>query len=64
MNLILQRLESFFTFENPFLKKEIYYIGGNDVLPPPLSKNEEEDVLLRLPDDSEARAVLIEHNLK
>ena len=64
MNLILQRLESFFTFENPFLKKEIYYIGGNDVLPPPLSKNEEEDVLLRLPDDSEARAVLIEHNLR
>jgi len=44
---------------------EIYYIGGNDALPPPLSKEEEQELLLRLPkEDKAARAMLIERNLR
>ena len=42
----------------------VYYVNGPDVLPPPLSHEEENEVLARLPDDEEARATLIEHNLR
>lgn len=45
------------------LENEVYYIGGNESLPPPLSHDEERQMLLRLP-DNEARSVLIEHNLR
>ncbi|WP_077622098.1 RNA polymerase sporulation sigma factor SigE [Sediminibacillus massiliensis] len=44
---------------------EIYYIGGNEALPPPLSKEEEFELLKRLPvGDKAARAMLIERNLR
>lgn len=49
------------------LKKadEIYYIGGSEALPPPLSKTEEQSLLKKLPTgDKAARAVLIERNLR
>ncbi|MBE7042306.1 MAG: RNA polymerase sporulation sigma factor SigE [Ruminococcaceae bacterium] len=43
----------------------IYYIGGNDVLPPPLSAEAEGECIYRLNQgDEEARDVLIEHNLR
>jgi RNA polymerase sporulation-specific sigma factor len=45
--------------------KEVYYIGGSEALPPPLSKDEEEILLNRLPKgDEAARAILIERNLR
>ncbi|MDF2945900.1 MAG: sporulation sigma factor SigE [Bacillales bacterium] len=45
--------------------KEVYYIGGSEALPPPLSKDEEEILLNRLPNgDEAARAILIERNLR
>lgn len=44
---------------------EIYYIGGSEALPPPLSKQEEQELLILLPKgDKSARAVLIERNLR
>ncbi|MEN1966964.1 RNA polymerase sporulation sigma factor SigE [Lentibacillus sp. N15] len=44
---------------------EIYYIGGSEALPPPLSKTEEQELLERLPKgDKAARAMLIERNLR
>ncbi|SDC35517.1 RNA polymerase sporulation sigma factor SigE [Shouchella lonarensis] len=44
---------------------EIYYIGGSEALPPPLSKEEEATLLEKLPLGDEAvRAVLIERNLR
>lgn len=44
---------------------EIYYIGGSEALPPPLSKEEEYELINRLPvGDKAARAVLIERNLR
>ncbi|WP_221564111.1 RNA polymerase sporulation sigma factor SigE [Alkalihalobacillus sp. TS-13] len=45
--------------------EEIYYIGGNEALPSPLSKDEEALLLKKLPKgDKAARAVLIERNLR
>ena len=43
----------------------VYYIGGSEVLPPPLSA-EEEDKMLRAygEGDQNARSILIEHNLR
>lgn len=44
---------------------EIYYIGGNEALPPPLSKEEDAELIAKLPKgDPEARSKLIEHNLR
>ena len=47
---------------------KIMYIGGSDVLPPPLSREEETAYLARLEgegaDREDARAALIEHNLR
>lgn len=45
--------------------KNIYYIGGSEALPPPLSKDEEYVLLKKLPrGDKAARAMLIERNLR
>src|SRR5690625_1995756 len=45
--------------------KEIYYIGGSEALPPPLSKDEEKEMLNRVTKgDQEAKSKLIEHNLR
>ena len=41
-----------------------YYINGADVLPPPLSREEESEMIARLGEDEEARQILIEHNLR
>ena len=45
--------------------KQICYIGGSDILPPPLSRDEEEKALDALSrGDGQARSLLIEHNLR
>ena len=43
---------------------KLYYIGGSDVLPPPLSREREAELLEQLETDSGARETLIEHNLR
>lgn len=51
-----------------FPKKDntVFYIGGNDVLPEPLSPEEEKKVIARLDtnEKEEAKAILIEKNLR
>lgn len=44
----------------------LYYIGGADVLPPPLDMNAENEMIDRMLNhqDEEAKKVLIEHNLR
>ena len=43
----------------------IYYIGGSEVLPPPLTGQDEADCIARLmAGDPEARDALVEHNLR
>ena len=56
---IFQRL----VFSRP---KELYYIGGNDILPAPLEPQREAYVISKLGTDQEkeARAILIERNLR
>lgn len=44
---------------------EIYYIGGSEALPPPLTKEEEAHLIKKLPTgDKAARSMLIERNLR
>ncbi len=46
-------------------RENIFYIGGNDVLPPPLKGQDEQDALEQLEQGSEeAKQRLIEHNLR
>ena len=49
--------------KNLFDKKDMYYIGGSQVLPAPLSKEEEAECLKDIK-DGEKRRLLIEHNLR
>ncbi len=45
--------------------QELFYIGGADPLPPPLTPEEEKELTLRLRNrDESARSILIEHNLR
>lgn len=51
--------------ENIFKGDSIYYIGGSDSLPPPLSTEEEnENLKLMMEDNQDAKNCLIEHNLR
>ena len=47
-------------------KGEVHYIGGADILPPPLESKREAEMISRLgtEGEKEARALLIEHNLR
>ena len=45
--------------------KNLFYIGGNYALPPPLTKDEEDELVIRLDTgDKKVRATLIERNLR
>ena len=46
--------------------RELYYIGGSDILPAPLEPQREAYVISKLgtEQDKEAKAILIEHNLR
>ena len=60
-NYLKQRLEALLSPAPP----EIYYIGGSDTLPPPLSKEDEERAIAEMEAGSEeAKQLLIEHNLR
>ena len=43
---------------------EVHYIGGAETLPPPLTTEEETDILSRLDEDESLRRVLVERNLR
>ena len=47
-------------------KQEVYYIGGSDILPPPLEVEEEAKAIEQLCTEQheDARKQLIEHNLR
>lgn len=48
-----------------FLVKKVMYIGGNDALPPPLTKEEEGELINKLMHgDESVRSTLIERNLR
>ena len=45
-------------------KREIYYVNGAEILPPPLTNEEETEMISKLYDDEKARQILIERNLR
>jgi len=59
--VVLNRL----IFKFKLFSKKLFYIGGNDALPPPLTKDEEDELVVRLDTgDKKVRATLIERNLR
>ena len=42
----------------------VYYVNGTEILPPPLTREEESEIISRLGTEDHARQVLIEHNLR
>ena len=65
MKNILKKLEMLLLRRQTILNEnEIYYIGGNDILPAPLTKEEEDEIILKLPQDEDAKSILIERNLR
>ena len=58
----------FFFLQGMIIKREggIHYIGGNDILPAPLSTDREGECIKNLIEnnDEEAKSMLIEHNLR
>lgn len=57
LNRIIQKLNLF--------GKKLHYVGGNDALPPPLTKEEEEALVGKLLNgNEEIRTILIERNLR
>lgn len=64
VRLRLERVRSFW-LARKMRHKHIFYIGGADVLPAPLSAEEEKDYVARLEQgDQQAKSVLIERNLR
>lgn len=64
---IIETLKGYFTrFEHWIFEiKQIYYIGGNEALPPPLTSEEEKILVDQLQQGNEdVRSILIERNLR
>ena len=55
---LIKRLITFLLKE-----KEVYYIGGSEILPPPLTAERERELVLNITNE-ENRKILIEHNLR
>ncbi len=51
-------------YDRLFRRGGVYYVGGSDVLPAPLSREEEAALIAQMEFDDGARATLIEHNLR
>lgn len=62
MDKLLSRIKSVFR-KIFFGRNEIYYINGNDTLPPPLDPKTEESMIDNI-ESNEAKSILIEHNLR
>ena len=51
-------------FSRLFGSEEVFYINGADVLPPPLSQEEEQEAIRLSKSDPAMKSRLIEHNLR
>ncbi len=51
-------------FQKLFSDNEVFYIGTSQSLPPPLSAEEEDDIISRLNDEPDLRKTLVERNLR
>ena len=68
LKFLIFRLKNYFLFKfcKQWRNSTIYYIGGSDTFPPPLTQSEEQTVLDELggEKDIEAKSILIERNLR
>lgn len=66
INKIISQIKAaFFVFWRKLgFLREVHYIGGTEMLPPPLSAEEESEILSRLEEDESLRRVLVERNLR
>lgn len=46
------------------IDEAVFYVNGPQTLPPPLSVDEENELIARIPQDNEAKKTLIERNLR
>ena len=54
-----------FKIADKLYHNDVYYVGGAQNLPPPLSKQEEEDILSEIEEDNfDRRELLVVHNLR
>ena len=51
-------------FSRLFRKKEVYYINGPELLPPPLDPEIEAEIIEQMGHDQSKAGILIEHNLR
>ena len=58
VNLVIEWIRQVLGVED-----EVFYINGPQTLPPPLSKEEENELILKIGEDDEAKKILIERNL-
>ncbi len=65
-NLIFERFSQLMTvIKTKLFYEDIFYVNGPENLPPPLSKQEESDIMRRIEEgDESAREPLIVHNLR
>ncbi len=61
---VLNKIVFILTKLNIIKPKSIFYMGGVNILPPPLNSDEEMELLQRLEDDSSIKQILIERNLR
>jgi len=65
LSVFFKRIKIWFDHLRLRLSGDVFYIGGSDVLPPPLTAEEEIYLMSRLSDDVDyVRSMLIEHNLR
>ncbi len=63
--MFLSKLSNKIVFFSHISEEGVFYIGGSDTLPPPLKKDEEEELMIRLDEgDESVKTVLIERNLR
>ncbi len=63
--MVMKRIKGIIYYFQILMKEKIFYIGGSDILPPPLNQEEEKVFIDKLLDDSgTAKTVLIERNLR
>ena len=62
---MIDSITQFLTWLGLIPQQNVFYIGGSDILPPPLKGQEEQDALDALEKGNEAaKQILIEHNLR
>lgn len=64
ISLTREKYQSLLARLMSLLREDIFYIGGSEALPPPLSSDEEAELLRQLHTDEAVKTILIERNLR